>query len=106
MGVSSDFGIGFVFGTVITLIFGWFWLLYRDWVRERDAYNRPQIVVQPTSKTPAAVRRAASRASLKINLLRLGILFAIWLLVEIMFPEVARSVRLFIGGLVRLFVGT
>ena len=106
MAVTSDFLIGFVFGTVITLLLGWLWLLYRDWVRARDAYNRPQIVIQPTPKSPAQVRRDSSRADLKIMFMRFALIVVLWLIVEIMFPAAALSMRLFIGGLWRLFFGT
>lgn len=106
MAVTSDFLIGFVFGTLITMLLGWLWLLYRDWIRARDAYNRPQIVIQPTPKSPAQVRRASSQAELKILLMRVGLMIILWLIVEIMFPAAAQSVRSFIGGLWSLFFGT
>ncbi len=106
MAVTSDFLVGFVCGMLITLFMGWLWLLYRDWVRARDAYNRPQIVIQPTPKTPAQVRRASAQAELKILLIRVGLIMVLWLIVEIMFPVAAQSIRFFLGGLWRLFFGT
>ncbi|MEZ4620347.1 MAG: hypothetical protein R2867_33245 [Caldilineaceae bacterium] len=103
--MSGDFLIGFLFGSAITFLLGWIWLLYRDWVRARDAYNRPQVVVQPTPKTPAQVRRASAQAELKINLVRLGILLILWLLVEILFPDIAYAIRMFLVRLWRLLFG-
>jgi hypothetical protein len=106
MAVTGDFLTGFVLGVLITVLLGWFWLLYRDWVRAANAYNRPQLVLQPTPKTPAQVRRASAQAELKIMLLRVGLIIVVWLIIEIMFPAAAQSIRSFIGGLWRLFFGT
>lgn len=89
MMITSEFIIGFVFGVIITGLIGWIWLLYRDWVKARDAFNRPQIVIQPTNRTPAQVQSAAGQAELKIWLLRFVLLAIGWMLIEMMFPGIA-----------------
>lgn len=106
MAVTGDFLIGFILGVLITMVLGWLWLLNRDWVRARDAYNRPQVVVQPTPKSPAQVRQASAQAEMKIFLLRVGIVVAIWLIIEIMFPTFAQATHAFLMGLWQLFFGT
>jgi hypothetical protein len=106
MAVTGDFLIGFILGVLGTLVLGWLWLLNRDWARARDSYNRPQIVIQPTPKTPAQVRRASAQAEAKILLLRIGIVIALWLMMEIMFPAAAQAVRSLLMGLWNVFFGT
>lgn len=93
MMITSEFMIGFGFGVIITSLIGWIWLLYRDWVKARDAFNRPQIVIQPTNKTPAQVQSAANQAEFKILLLRLVLLLIIWLFIELLFPGIAAVVH-------------
>jgi len=89
MMITSEFIVGFAFGVIITSLIGWIWLLYRDWVKTRDAFNRPQIVIQPTNRTPAQVQSAASQAEFKIWLLRFVLALIIWMFIEVMFPGIA-----------------
>ena len=91
--LTSDFLMGVVVGLCIAALFGWFWSIYRNWVRARDAFRKPQVVIHTTSKTPEQVGKEADAASLKIWLIRLVILGLLWLIVELFVPSAAQLVR-------------
>ena len=103
--ITTEFIVGFGFGVIITALLGWIWLLYRDWVKASNAVNRSQLVIQPTPMTPAQVQSAASRAEVKILLLRLVLLLIGWLVFEILFPEGAQIVHGIVVDLWQLFWG-
>lgn len=89
----DGFTLGFVTGTILTVSIALVWNLYREWVKTRDSYHKPQVVIHTTSKTPEQVKQAADSAGLKIMLLQLTLFVGLWLLLEIGVPGFTRSIR-------------
>jgi hypothetical protein len=95
----NDFLWGFAMGLAAATLVGWFWGIYKGWIRQRDAFRRPQAVVQATPKTPAQVANEAARASSKIWFARFVFFVLIWVGVEILIPGLAAGIRSIIGNL-------
>ncbi len=74
----SDYWSGFITGAglafFVLLVFYWLWSMIQGYIRQIQAADRPQAVVQVTQKTPGQVVDSASRARLKLWLL-VGILY-------------------------------
>jgi len=87
---ASGVLVGLIIGGVVGAILGWFLTFYQRWVRERDAARKPQMLMQPTVRTPSQVIEAAARAQAKIWLVRL-IVFVVLpvILIEALLPGVA-----------------
>lgn len=103
--LTVDFIWGLITGLLIAGVFGWLWGLYRSWVRVRDAYNRPQLLIQPTGKSPEQVAKAASSASLKITLMWFFLILLLWIALEIFAPGIAQFIRWTFGDIVYFFLG-
>jgi hypothetical protein len=95
----NDFAWGFAAGLVVATLVGWFWGIYKGWVRQRDAFRKPQAVVHVTPKTPAQVASAAASAQTKIGCAYiLGLVF-VWAAIELFVPGLAAGIRNIIGNL-------
>lgn len=103
--ITADFFLGLLFGLVLAVIGGWFVNLYRNWIKTRDAYKKPQIVIHTTSKTPEQVGKEADTASLKMLLFNLSVLLVAWLVIELFVPEVAQLIRTIFRSLMSVFFG-
>ncbi len=91
--LTSDFWMGLLMGFALAGLAGWFVSLYRNWLKARDAYKKPQTVIHTTSKTPEQVGKEADAAGFKILLLNISIFMVAWLSIELFLPEVAQLVR-------------
>jgi hypothetical protein len=89
----EDFLVGFLVGVLTMLLVGWLLNLNSSWVRERDAFRKPQSVGQSTSKTPAQLYRQSLRASTKLWVMRIAVVLVVWLMIEMLFPEFASDVK-------------
>ncbi len=98
--LTSDFFLGILVGFCIVGIIGFFWNLYRNWIKTRDAYKKPQIVIHATSKTPEQVGKEADAATFKIWILNISIFIVGWLVVELFLPEVAQLIRTIFRSLI------
>lgn len=95
----NDFVLGFLVGLFIAGFAAWLWGIYRSWVRQRDAFGKPQAVVHVTSKTPAQVAGEAARAATKIWFVRFVIFVLVWAAIELFVPGLAAGIRNIIGNL-------
>jgi|GEM_PF-2577901 len=103
--LTSDFLFGIVVGMLMAGIAGWFVNLYRNWLKARDAYKKPQTIVHTTSKTPKQVGKEADAASFKILVLNISIFIVAWLVIELFLPEVAQLVRTIFRSLINPLLG-
>ena len=98
--ITSDFLMGLLMGFALAGLVGWFVNLYRNWLKTRDAYKRPQLVIHTTNKTPEQVGKEADAAGFKILLLNLSIFMVAWIGIELFLPEVAQLVRIIFRRLI------
>jgi hypothetical protein len=68
--MSQDFWLGLMVGFFISGVVGWFLVTINSYRRQAGAYNRPQMIMQPTGKTPAQVYSEAIAAQTRIGCLR------------------------------------
>ena len=102
--ITSDIIVGFVSGVIITLILGWFWELYKRWLRDTDAYDNPQKIEIYTNKSPSQVAREASRAKRRIFLTNLAIIVLILFIIELFLPGTFENIIIFLIRLVSAIV--
>ena len=90
--MSQDFWIGFITGFFVAAVLGWFWWTLYTYGRQARAWNRPQLVIQPTQQTPEQVYLASMRAKIRMALLRILVLFYIVGVAATLIPEVRQAV--------------
>lgn len=103
--ITIDFLWGVVTGLLIAGVFGWLWSIYRNWVKARDAYRKPQILIHATGKTPEQVAKEADTASFKIWTFRIVLFAFLWFLLELFAPEAAQLAHRLIANLLAIFFG-
>jgi hypothetical protein len=102
---TINFFTGLLIGLFAAILGGWIWNLYQGWVKTRDAYKKPQIVIHTTSKTPAQVGKEADRAQIKIMLFWIFLVIALWLAVELFIPEMAQLIRILFESFWNVLLG-
>lgn len=93
----SGFWAGFVVAFILILVVYSVWNLFRGYIKQIKAANKPQVVIHTTSKSPNEVVGEASSAKRKLWLL----LFLLYLLLvvglEIARPGTLRDLLTMIG---------
>lgn len=97
--VFNTFFWGFWTGVAVTVALGLVLNLYRGWVRTWSAYKKPQLVIQPTRKTPEQVSKEASTAQLKAFVFWAVIVLFVWIGLEFVAPSFARNIRWAFGDI-------
>jgi hypothetical protein len=69
MMMSEDFWVGFCARGGIFSVVGWFLWTMHSYRRAAGAFEKPQMIMQPTAKTPAQVYSDAMTARLRIGCL-------------------------------------
>jgi hypothetical protein len=72
--MSDDFWIGFFTGGVVFGVAGWFLWTMQKYRRPADAFEKPQMVMHPTGKSPAQVLAEARDAKTRMGCLSIILL--------------------------------
>ncbi|MCB0116342.1 MAG: hypothetical protein R2873_02900 [Caldilineaceae bacterium] len=87
--MSDDFVLGLIAGVLGSAIlylgiYAPIWRMYQNWVKQLQAPDKPQAVVQTTKDTPSTIVGQAQRARMAITifwivLVAVGVLIAAWI---------------------------
>jgi hypothetical protein len=67
--MSDDFWVGFFTGGLVFGVAGWFLWTMQKYRRPADAFEKPQMVMHPTGKSPAQILAEARDARTRIGCL-------------------------------------